>query len=44
MDKLHLVEDRGKVYCPSTHFTLSKKEKEEFINLLAYAKVLDGYA
>ena len=43
-DKLHPVEDRGKVYIPPACFTLSKKEKEEFIGLLASVKVPDGYA
>ena len=42
-DKLHPVEDRGKVYIRPACFTLSKKEKEEFIGLLTSVKVSDGY-
>ena len=42
--KLHPVEDRGKVYIRPSCFALSKKEKEEFVSLLASIKVSDGYA
>ena len=43
-DKLHPVEGRGKVYIPPACFTLSKKEKEEYIGLLTSVKVPNGYA
>lgn len=36
---LHPVEDNGKTYIPPAYFTLSKKEKDEFISTLAPVKV-----
>ena len=41
---LHLVEDGDKTYIPPAYFTLSKKEKDEFIRVLAFVKAPDGYA
>lgn len=41
---LHPIEDGGKTYLPSACFTLSSKEKKEFLSFLASIKVPDGYA
>ncbi|XP_021775990.1 uncharacterized protein LOC110739815 [Chenopodium quinoa] len=41
---LHPKEVSGKTYLPPTSFTLSKKEKEEMLAVLASVRVPDGYA
>jgi len=40
----HPIENDCKTYIPPACFTLSKKEKDEFISILASVKVPDGYA
>ncbi|KAL3509946.1 hypothetical protein ACH5RR_029347 [Cinchona calisaya] len=42
---IHPIEkENGRVYLPSSLFTMQKKEKESFFKVLKKVKVLDGYA